>query len=511
MKSEPFVYAGPSSATFTRSWLSGIVFPCLLLTAPVASRAQSQQLSPDAVTFRTLFNFKGTNGADPGTPLVQGFDGNIYGTVAGTSGNGIFLKMTPGGSLTEVQYAGGGPGFLVLGADGNFYGAGPAISSIGTIVKVTPSGAMTTIYTFCALPNCADGYSANWVTFGRDGNIYGTTGQGGSNGSPGWGTVFKLTLQGTLTSLYSFCSQVNCADGLGPNGLIQGTDGNFYGTTYGGGTGPGVGAGVVFKITPKGTFTILHTFCSEVNCTDGQTPLWPPVQGADGDLYGTTNNGGANQNPCSFEGGCGSVYKITSAGVFSSLYSFCEEANCADGALPYWPLIEGNDGNFYGTTATGGAGSCSLFSPPAGCGTIFKVTPGGTLTTLHQFEGTDGEIALALMEDTNGSLYGTTSYGGTTNRQCSSGCGTIFRLSAGLRPFVELLPTAGKVGATVQILGSNLTAATAVSFNRAAAGFTVVSETQISATIPAGATSGHVTVTLPGGTLKSNVRFEVLQ
>jgi len=516
MNTERFLTTSCSRAAFTGGWRIGTLLPCLLLAATV-SPAQDQQPAPSTVTFTTLVNFDGMNGGNPGvgSAMAQGTDGNIYGATQGANGNGTFFGLTPGGSLTEsIRTPGVVLGSLVLGTDGNLYGTSGTGGAFGNgeVVKITPSGVLSTFYSFCALPNCADGSYLSEITLGRDGNFYGTTGLGGTGsgcGNPsGCGTAFKLTPEGTLTTLYNFCSLPSCADGEAAT-IIQGIDGNLYGTTNEGGTG-GDGAptccGTVFKLTPKGVLTTLYDFCpGGGNCTDGARPNGPLVQATNGELYGTANSGGAN---CAGNvGGCGVAFKVTTSGAFTTLYSFCAQPNCTDGAIPDTALVQGSDGNLYGTTFEGGTGPC--FDLVAGCGIIFKMTPGGTVTTLHEFVETDGGAPNTLLQDTNGSLYGTTFYGGTSSPHCSQGCGTIFRLSAGFKPFVEILPAVGKVRAAVQILGTNLTGATAVSFNGVAAAFTVVSESEITATVPAGATTGYVTVTTPKRTLKSNVKFQV--
>jgi uncharacterized repeat protein (TIGR03803 family) len=240
-------------------------------------------------------------------------------------------------------------------------------------------------------------------------------------------------------------------------------------------------------LTLGGTLTTLHSF----NGTDGGCGYVcaPMVQAANGKVYGTTLYGGAN--------GGGTFFEITPTGAFTKLYDFCSQSNCADGQNPA-ALIQATDGNFYGTTNFGG--------PPgngSSCGTLFEITPNGVLTTLHTFDNSDGSYADGgLVQATNGTLYGTTLVS-------TSGDGTIFSLSVGLGPFVETLPTLGKVGARIKILGTNLTGATGVSFNGAPAAFTVHSRTLIEATVPAGATTGFVTVIRPGGTLKSNMKFQV--
>lgn len=182
----------------------------------------------------------------------------------------------------------------------------------------------------------------------------------------------------TLVTTVNF----DVVDGYTPlSTLVQYTNGNFYGTTERGG---GNNAGTVFTVAPNGTLTTLYNFCSQPGCTDGRAPASGLALATDGNFYGTTNQGGSN------EGSRGTVFKITPGGTFTSLYSFCSQQNCADGELPLAALVQGSDGNFYGTTWKGGTinGSC-----PEGCGTAFKITPGGMLTTLHSFQRSRRRIA----------------------------------------------------------------------------------------------------------------------
>jgi uncharacterized repeat protein (TIGR03803 family) len=200
---------------------------------------------------------------------------------------------------------------------------------------------------------------------GTDGNFYGTVTTGGANGC---GTVFKITTSGTLTTLHSFDS----TDGYYPyGGLVQGTDGNFYGTTAFGGTNYtcylGEPCGTIFKITPSGTLTTLHNF----DGTDGARPYAGLLLGSDGDFYGTTYYGGIGS-----ANGAGTIFKITPSGTLTTLFKFSFVTK--DGAYPNGGLIQGTDGNFYGTTSAGGT---------VGVGTVFEITPNGKLTTLHSFSG----------------------------------------------------------------------------------------------------------------------------
>jgi uncharacterized repeat protein (TIGR03803 family) len=275
-----------------------------------------------------------------------------------------------------------------------------------------------------------------------------------------------------------------------PDGrLVQGTDGNFYGTTE----EVNSGSGTVFKMTLAGKLTTLHKFTG----TDGAGPTSALVQASNGNFYGTTQAGGTNSE--------GTVFEITAGGKLTALYSFCSKSECADGANPSAGLIQATDGNLYGTTFSGGSNETSC---NGGCGTIFKITTSGALTTLYNFCSKSGcadgsQPQEGLVQDTNGAFYGMTYYGGT------DGLGTVFSLSTGLGAFVETLPTSGKVGAKVTILGTSLKGATSVRFDGTAATFKVVSSSEISTTVPAGAKTGIVQVTTSGGTLSSNVTFVV--
>jgi len=406
----------------------------------------SLSLSLSAQTPHTLYVFDLTNGGSPYAKLVQATDGNLYGTTnQGGANNG------------------------------------------GTVFRVSPTGAVTTIYNFCALALCADGKAPNaGLIQATNGNLYGTTWLGGNYEGycpNGCGTVFKISPAGGLTTLHSF-GAIN--DGFNPflAGLIQGTNGNFYGTTSASITG----FGTVFEISSSGTLTTIHTF----DDTDGSFPLGGLVQAADGYFYGTTEVGGANT--------VGTVFKMTATGGLVTIYTFCSQTGCSDGKSPLAGLVQATDANLYGATYEGGTVDSG--------GTLFKITTGGALTTLCRFclqsscPG-GGNPRGGLLQATDGNFYGTTLDFGT------GGYGTVFRLSEGLAPFVLLSPPSGKVGAVIKILGQDFTGTTSVSFNGTAATFTVRSGGYISATVPSGATTGYVSVVTPGGTLKSNQEFRV--
>ncbi len=233
----------------------------------------------------------------------------------------------------------------------------------------------------------------------------------------------------------------------------------------------------------------MHRFCTGA-CTDGTYPDAGLIQAADGNLYGTAAYGGGGictQRPI-HHSGCGTIFKITLGGKLTTLHHF--------DSTGFWPggaLVQATDANFYGTTEYGGASDY---------GTIFMFTPEGTLTTLHSFDYyTDGAWPPGgLLQATDGTFYGVT----------EGGSGTLFSLDMGLGPFVSFVHNPAKVGGSFGVLGQGLTGTTGVSLNGTLATFTVKSDTLILATVPAGATTGYVTVTTPSGTLTSNVPFHVM-
>ncbi|HEY0745288.1 MAG TPA: choice-of-anchor tandem repeat GloVer-containing protein [Steroidobacteraceae bacterium] len=351
--------------------------------------------------FTLLYSFAGSlsDGADPYHSLIQASDGDFYGTTlaGGTSNAGTIFKITPSGTETLLYSFAGTPyAGLVQGSDGNVYGttASGGSSGRGTVFKITPSGTETLLYSFPA--GSSDPYTG--LIQGSDGNVYGTTGAGGASDD---GTVFELTPSGTETVLHAF-PKVGSSDGKIPYaGLIQGSDGNFYGTTYFGGSSA---FGTVFKVTPSGTETVLYSFAGG---SDGEHPYAGVIQGSDGNFYGTTYQGGAS--------GLGTVFKVTPSGTETVLYSFA--GGLSDGANPEAGVIQGSDGNFYGATYLGGA---------SGFGTVFELTPSGTETVLHAFAGGSsdgGNPSANLIQSSDGNLYGSTYAGGT------SGYGTFFKVA----------------------------------------------------------------------------------
>jgi len=390
------------------------------------TNASGQTLTP-------LWQFGGlsndADGGSPGASLIQGRDGNFYGTSGWTNrAHCTVFKITPQGTLTTLWQFGslsnnadGNVEYnvsLVQGRDGDFYGTtafGGTNQFYGTVYKITSAGTLTPLWQFGSLSNHADSFAPNGLVQGNDGNFYGTT-VGGE--LINHGTVFRITPAGSLTTLYAFGNVAG--DGTTPDAaLVQGSDGNFYGTTAGGGA---FGHGTVFQMSPTGTLTNIWHFTGGV---DGASPFAALIQAPDGFFYGTTYGGGTNNG--------GTVYKITSAGTLTPLWQFGSLSNIADGFRPEAPLVLGSDGNFYGTAVSGGT------STYHSVGTVFKITSAGTLTPLWQFgslsnypSSADGDLPHGgLVQGSDGSFYGTTTFGGTNG---GGAYGTVFKICVPLNP-----------------------------------------------------------------------------
>jgi uncharacterized repeat protein (TIGR03803 family) len=370
-----------------------------LITSPGAVLTVVSPTAPGTV-LATLYSFTGGNdGANP-NGLAQGANGSFYGTTqrGGTGAAGTVFQVSAAGAFSGLySFSGGSDGAtpfatLASGPDGNFYGTtfqGGAYDN-GTIFNLTPSGALATLVSL----NITNGdlpYAG--LTLAADGNFYGTTYQGGA---VGFGTVYRFSTNAGLTTLVSFTGGND--GGLLHAGLAQGADGSFYGATYAGGASSD---GTLFRTTTNGALVPLYSF---VGGSDGSLPYASLVRGADGNFYGTTTAGGC----CGF----GTVFRLSPSGLLSTLYSF---TGGNDGAQPLAALIQGNDGNFYGTTVSGGAYNL---------GTLFRLSPDGTLATLVQFDGYNGaNPQAALVQGADDSLYGAAQNGG------ASGQGALFRLS----------------------------------------------------------------------------------
>jgi uncharacterized repeat protein (TIGR03803 family) len=378
------------------------------LAAIVAAIISIGCITVSAQTLTTLHSFDGGDGLSPDAALVRGSDGNFYGTTAlgGTNSKGTTFKIDATGTLTSLHSFTGFPldgavpvAGLVQDNLGIFRGttASGGMFFQGTVFGMTSSGVTLVLHSFNSFLGEGAIPLAGLVG-GSDGNFYGATASGGANFK---GTVFKVTAIGTLTTLHSFTGSPS--DGAVPGaGLVQGTDGNFYGTTTSGGANY---QGTVFRITPAGTLTILHSFSGYP--TEGAGPTAGLVQGSDGNFYGTTASGGAHYQ--------GTVFKIDAAGNLTTLHSFSGSPN--EGAAPVAGLVQGTDGNFYGTTAAGGTHYQ---------GTAFGITPAGVLTVLHSFSGSPSEGAApvaGLVQGTDGNFYGTTALGGANSK------GTVFKIS----------------------------------------------------------------------------------
>ena len=278
----------------------------------------------------------------------------------------------------------------------------------GNLFRISPSGSYSNLHYFSGLTN--DGGSPNGALIqSSDGNFYGTAFGGGTHGA---GVVFRISPGGSYTNLYSFGSIP--ADGSGPRGgLVQGSDGNFYGTTVSGGSN---NFGTVFRLSPAGDYAVLHRFAGGFfyGNDDGHAPYGPLALGPDGNLYGTASLGGTNN--CS----CGVVYRITPAGSYTTLYSFHDYP---DGANPEAGLVLGSDGNFYGTTYAGGTNNVYAY------GTVFRISPGGAYASLYSFGPSTNRGSYpqsGLVQGSDGNFYGTTYESGTGQR------GTVFKLFANL-------------------------------------------------------------------------------
>jgi uncharacterized repeat protein (TIGR03803 family) len=446
----------------------------LVVLVLVVSPTVEKRLLSQTVTIWPVFS--GPNGSNPTTGLVQGFDGNLYGTTdaGGTIGWGTAFKITNDGQLTSLYSFsltdGSGPLKLTLGTDGFFYG--PTIQAglygWGTLVKISPDGVFTKLHDFT---HRADGARpASPLVQTADGNFYGVTGLGGANNK---GTVFRMTPAGKVVTIYNFAGST---DGASPSaGLAQGRDGNLYGTTPGGGANK---VGTIFRLAPTGVLTTLYSF----QFADG-SPDFPLVQGTDGALYGITLLGDPYNS--------GAIYRISLAGQFTMLYQF---TGLTDGANPSG-LVQANDGYLYGTTNGGGTDNL---------GTIFRISAAGAFQSIYSFtDSVAGRRPVAdLVQATNGLLYGTTEYS-------LAGAGAVFSLSLGLSPFIQIVPPSGKVSSSIQVLGNNLDSTSAVAFRGVQAAFTVWSASQITAVVPAGASTGTVRVTTSNGTLSSKTAFQV--
>ncbi|HEY1660428.1 MAG TPA: choice-of-anchor tandem repeat GloVer-containing protein [Candidatus Sulfotelmatobacter sp.] len=425
---------------------------------------------------------QGVYGPFPASVMAQGQDGNLYGTTysGGTNTYGGIFVITPGGSETVLHEFTSDEGRhcnmgLSLGNDGNFYGAcfDGGTSDDGEIYRVTTAGVLTILHSFTN--SGSDGAEPNAPPIqASDGNFYGTTLEGGTNHD---GTIYKLTPGGTLTTIHSLLFP---QDGGAPGtALVQGSDGNLYGTTEEG--------AVIFRITTVGKYTVLHTFAVT---GDGALPLGALVQGKDGNFYGTTQLDGVN--------GEGTVFKMTPAGGFTVLEVFNETL---DGqGQPWVGLVQATDNSFYGVSLRTGLPQMPQY------GGIYKVTAKGVYSSLYLFDGAAGaNPASALIQHTNGLLYGDTENNGGFN------VGTVYSYNIGAAPFCSLLTSLGKIAAKVGILGQGFSSSSVVKFAGVKA--TTVSASgsgYLTATVPPAALTGAVTVITGASKLTCAQTFKII-
>ena len=393
-----------------------------------------------AQSFSLLHSFSGMNGADGSAPfdgLIVDSSGNFYGTTfnGGTFGFGTVYELpAEGGEKVLYNFTGGNDGAnpagsLILDGAGNLYGTttsgGPKSCyfniGCGVVFKLSPQGTETILYTFTGQGD--GGVPLAGLIRDARGNLYGTASQGGQVGtlcSVGCGVVFKLNPAGQETVLHTFTGPPDGANPLAP--LVQDSAGNLYGTTELGGAGcyghiSVYGCGTVFKLGRQGHETILYSFTQS---TDGGSPQAGLVLDPGGNLYGTTTNGGDNSFCKLGNGfGCGVVFKVDPLGNETVLYGF---PSGTAGAVPFASLVRDAKGNLYGTTAVGGSFS-GIYA--YGCGVVFKLTPSGYETVLHSFQLTDGCGPLGNLLVNKGYLYGTASGGGVDG---AASLGVVFQL-----------------------------------------------------------------------------------
>ena len=474
------------SARSTSPWFTATVAAMAALFLVATATAQ---------TAVALYPYPNTDnnssGIVPSSFLAQGPDGELYDTdySGGEYNNGSVFEMSTSGDYTllysfcatdyPVCSDGWGPeGGVTLGTDGNLYGTtyGGGTNNYGTVFKITPSGKLTTLYSFPG--GSVDGANGVFPVFqASNGDFYGVTAIGGKFDN---GTFFKITNKGSLTTLASFQDSVN---GYTPNLPVQGTNGDFYGTTNNGGPNSDCNCGVVYQATTAGKISVLYTFPS------GQgSPVGQLVQGSDGNFWGVTDGSAFIS--------CGELFKISSSGDFTVVHTFSGGPD--DICSPYSGLIAGSDGNLYGVSPAGGS---------ANYGAIYKVDPStDAFDVIYSF--CSGSTCTfywpgpVLIQDTNGTFYGNTD-------GSSDGGSDFFSFDTGLGPFVRTLTQSGEVGASIEFYAQNFTGTTEVEFNGTSATFTIDSDYELTATVPSDATTGPVSVVTPTGTLTALSNFKV--
>jgi uncharacterized repeat protein (TIGR03803 family) len=407
IQDEPAIRKTPRRPLGAVLALAGALFSGVIAAPP----AQAQ-------TYSVLYSFQcaPNDGSDPASALTLDTAGNLYGTtgLGGSSNLGTVFKLSPDGAETVLYSFTGGLdggipfGKLLLDAAGNLYGTAVVggANKGGVAFKLTPEGTETVLHNFGAGSD-GSGPSGGFIR-GGDGVLYGITENGGSFG---FGTVYSITGHGKETVLYSFDEKPS--DGRYPSGaLVQDAAGNLYGTSTEGGAD---GFGIVFKLAPNGTETVLYSFTGE---RDGRYPAAPLMQDAAGNLYGVTSEGGALL--CGGGSGCGVVFALSPAGEESLLHIFAGPPS--DGWQPASGVYRSNAGSLLGTTSIGGT---------AGSGVVYGINAAGKERILHDFAGPPDDGASPngnLIRDSAGNFYGATAGGGSGAAPNGQGCGTVFKL-----------------------------------------------------------------------------------
>lgn len=355
----------------------------------------------------TLYSFTDPN---PDGSLVQGNDGDLYGTTSTTA-----FRITLAGEETKIASMDTGSGGLILANDGNFYattqGGGEDVA--GTVYRLTPTGIATVLTSFAG-PDFGDAPpTASAVIQGSDGLLYGFTGGIGIGAAGFMPSIFEMSLAGNIEFNANFPCVVSAP-------FLQAPDGTIYGICPSGGA---YGHGNVFRFSPHFAFQYATIYSFGGGAGDAVGPAVALIEGTDGNLYGTSKSGGASSATC--PSGCGTVFKVTPAGVETVLHSF--GSNAADGQSPNGALLLASDGSFYGTTSAGGNSNPNC-KPQSGCGTVYRITPSGVETVLYSFGTNTGDgvgPSGSLVQASDGNLYGTTGAGGATDQ------GTFFKLDMG--------------------------------------------------------------------------------
>lgn len=519
-----------------------------------------------AQTVSTIYQF--SSGSNPNYPvgvMAQGRDGNFYGITlsgGGPANQGAIYKISSAGVLTSLHAMAQSDGTtcsgLTLGTDGNFYGTchNGGTNDYGTLFKVTSAGVLTVLHNFAAQGSTSDGCEPLAPPIqASNGDFYGTTSFCGANN---YGTVYKLTPAGAYSLLYSFQGPPN--DTLLPLGLIEGTDGDLWGL----GNGWIISNGGVFKITLAGKESLVYAFKGD---PDGAGPYTNLIQGSNGDFYGTTEEGGSAQEGTIFQvtaggketvlysfpnqtdgaypslpltqgpngmlygaatdcagGGCSQagLFDITTKGAYKNLYLY--PLVCSNCGQPEAPLLLSTNGTFYSTTEQGGTGAGSFYSLSNGYSpfiSLVNVTSsaegaqvgilgqGFTSSSVVKFGGTKATTTTLtgstyiLATVPSGALTGdvTVTTGSTVLSTLSS-----YKIKPTLKSFT---PLSGPIGTEVTITGTGLAQASKVTIDKISASFTVVSDSEITATVPAGAATGKIVVTTKGGSVTSSASFTV--